>query len=284
MKREKCYLCGSDNYKVIHNGVRDCESIDVLKCNDCGLVFLSKGIDDINGFYENSGMRNGESVDINSIRRAAYRDDLRRYEFTKNMIENKNILDFGCGAGGYVQLAKQIAARVECVEPEMLMNRVLSEEGFCCYQSVEDIKKKYDIITMFHVLEHLENPVGILKMLKDCLNDNGRIIIEVPNADDALLNLYGCSPFEDFSYWSCHLFLFNFDTLKILIKMAGYKIGFMEQIQRYPLANHLYWLSRGKAGGHQEWSFLTDDELDVAYGKKLAQLGCADTIIIGIER
>ena len=48
------------------------------------------------------------------------------------------------------------------------------------------------------------------------LSDNGQIIVEVPNADDALLTLYECEPFSHFTYWSCHLFLYTAKTLQML--------------------------------------------------------------------
>ena len=79
-------------------------------------------------------------------------------------------------------------------------------------------------------------------------------------------------------------YLYSNQTLKALIEKAGLRIDFIQQIQRYPLANHLYWLSHNKPGGHQEWGMLTDYELDKAYGDKLAKLGIADTIIAVVKK
>lgn len=52
-----------------------------------------------------------------------------------------------------------------------------------------------------------------------------------------------------------NLFLYNTETLAALMKKAGYKINYIKQYQRYPLSNHLYWLSKGRPGGYQKWSF-----------------------------
>jgi hypothetical protein len=49
--------------------------------------------------------------------------------------------------------------------------------------------------------------------------------------------------------------------------------------QRYPLANHLYWLTSGKPGGHKEWSFLINPELDRSYSNVLKQINRTDTLI-----
>lgn len=64
-----------------------------------------------------------------------------------------------------------------------------------------------------------------------------------------------------------------------MLASASLRPIFIEQIQRYPLANHLYWLTHGKPGGHVNWKALTDENLDKAYGNKLARLGIADTIM-----
>ena len=57
----------------------------------------------------------------------------------------------------------------------------------------------------------------------------------------------------------------------------------MHQVQRYSLANHLYWLCNGRPGGHYEWSFLEDEELNARYGDCLAKFGIADTIVAAFE-
>ena len=137
---------------------------------------------------------------------------------------------------------------------------------------------------MWHVLEHLDDPVPVLRGLSDMLTDNGSLLIEVPNADDALISLYESDAFKDFTYWECHLYLYTTETLKRLVDMAGLKVNFITQYQRYPLSNHLYWLTKGKPGGHIVWNMIRDEALDKAYGAKLARLGIADTIIAEVGK
>lgn len=139
-----------------------------------------------------------------------------------------------------------------------------------------------DIITLWHVFEHLEDPIGILRRLQKLLAPKGIIYIEVPNAEDALLSLYDCDAFADFTYWECHLFLFNNETLRHVIERAGMKVSFQTQMQRYPLSNHLYWLTYGKPGGHMQWSFMNRDFMDKEYEKMLVGIGKADTLMAEI--
>jgi SAM-dependent methyltransferase len=153
------------------------------------------------------------------------------------------------------------------------------KHGVKIYSRIEDIDQEFDVVTMFHVLEHLSNPVKTLENIKHILSKNGKLIIEVPNSDDALYRLYESKEFAKMSYWSCHLNLFNASTLTLLAKRLGCNVDFVKQIQRYPLSNHLHWLAKGDKGGHEKWGFLDSPELHSAYEKRLASIGMCDTVI-----
>lgn len=285
----KCFLCGAEENIVIHKGVRDNPNIDVLKCCDCGLVRLSKFISNSEEYYQTSLMRKGDSeINLKEIRTTASFDDERRYKFISRMIENKTYLDFGCGAGGVLSLAKNKASNVYGVELEIAMCDALNNEGIKCYASLKQALKEQkgliDVVSLYHVLEHLENPLEYLKDIREMLSDDGRIIIEVPNADDALLSLYESDKFADFTYWESHLYLYDNRTFSSLIKKAGLKIQFLNQIQRYPLSNTMYWLAKGKPGGHKEWAMLSNERLDAEYESTLSRLGIADTIVSVVTR
>ena len=140
------------------------------------------------------------------------------------------------------------------------------------------------MITAFHVVEHLEDPRQTLRELMKKLNPQGRLVIEVPNSDEALLTLYENNNFQKFTYWSQHLFLFNFNTLTQLANQAGCSVVSVQQYQRYPLSNHLYWLSHGLPGGHKKFNFLDSDLLNQAYGNSLAAIGKCDTLIAYLEK
>lgn len=82
----------------------------------------------------------------------------------------------------------------------------------------------------------------------------------------------------DFTYWSEHVFLYNSSTLERIINRNGFTTKSNTQLQRYPLANHLYWLSEGKPGGHIKWDSFRGKHLEEAYASKLVELGIADTL------
>lgn len=121
--------------------------------------------------------------------------------------------------------------------------------------------------------------------MKRCLSPEGNIIIETPNADDALLSMYGSKAFADFTYWSPHIFLYNESTLTMILERAGLEIVSREQIQRYPLANHLRWLAKGlPGGGMAEYQEMNVTKLNEAYTEVLQGLGACDTLLFTAKR
>jgi len=67
-----------------------------------------------------------------------------------------------------------------------------------------------------------------------------------------------------------------------MIKKAGLKLNWIKHVQRYPLSNHLHWLSKGKPGGHKQWAFLNDQQLNQYYEQQLAALGVTDTLLVSV--
>ena len=280
-----CYLCKSNKYRKRAGSVRDNSNIDILECSDCGLVYLSSLNHIHDGHYEESGMHDDEAPDINNWLKETELDDRRRYNFIKEKIANKNVLDFGCGVGGFLGMATQSARKVSGIELEKALQPSFQERKLNVFSNLNEAKshgEKYDIITAFHVVEHLQNPKKILKDLALLLSENGEIIVEVPNSNDVLLTLYENEPFQNFTYWSKHLFLFNKTTITELIKQAGLKLNWVKHVQRYPLSNHLYWLAKGKPGGHFVWDLINNDKLDKEYENQLSDIGRTDTLILGV--
>lgn len=279
----KCNLCNSQNHKKRKGTVRDNKNLEIFECCDCGLVFLSEDEHINESFYENSNMH--QSFDFYKWRNETLVDDTRRFEFLKTSMTNKKVLDFGSGNGGFLKLTKNISKKVLGVELEKAIIPFYKEENISLENNLDNINEKFDIITSFHVIEHIKEPLKILDKLKNLLEDNGRLIIEVPNANDALLTIYENEAFSNFTYWSCHLYLYTHHTLNLLAKQAGFEVEFIKHIQRYPLSNHLYWLSKNKPGGHEKWgNFFDSKELNSAYENQLASLGATDTIIACLKK
>ena len=288
-KQRKCYLCGSTEFNTRPGSVRDNRKLEIVECASCGLVFLSSFDHIKENFYESSDMHGENKPDVETWLKETVWDDERRFQYLKSVLPNRRFLDFGCGAGGFLLKVRDLAATAHGVESERRLKNHFQNHDLTVFQDLSDIPNDirgggYDIITMFHVLEHITDPKAILGELSEMMADDGQIVVEVPNADDALLTLYNNGPFSHFTYWSCHLFFYTEQTLKMLFSQINLKINYMQQVQRYPLANHLYWLANGKPGGHRKWHFLDSLELHAAYEKQLAAIGKCDTIVASVSR
>lgn len=205
-------------------------------------------------------------------------DDERRFTELNGICAKKDILEFGCGNGGFLRRMRNVASSVTGIE---LMDEAIGKiekEGIKVYKSLDEVERKYDVVCMFMVIEHLNNPDGILKKIYNVLKQGGLIICETPNAEDALISKYKCKDFEDFTYWSEHVFLYTSNTLEKMLTRNGFQTEWNTQIQRYSLANHLYWLAKGKPGGHVKWTEFNGRKSNAEYAEKLAMVGIADTL------
>tara|TARA_B100000242_G_scaffold67424_2_gene41930 strand:+ start:103 stop:969 length:867 start_codon:yes stop_codon:yes gene_type:complete len=206
-------------------------------------------------------------------------DDSRRYNDFKSIIKNKKILDFGCGLGGFIKLAKKKSKVCHGLEINKSINKKL-QKNLKIFTEINEINTKYDVITMFHVLEHLEDPIKQLKNLRKKLNNKGKIIIEVPSSKDVLFNI---PEFKNFSLWSEHLMLHTKSSLRKIIRASNFKVERIYNYQRYSLDNHLGWFLNRKPGGMNIYNNKKYKKLFEIYNKFLIQKNCSDTIIAIIK-
>jgi len=283
---KKCYLCGKKEFEHVQGKVRDLPTMPILRCRRCGLVFLANFYHIDDKFYEESRMLEKEPMGYwkNYLKKCSL-DDTRRAAWVKARVPIKSLLDFGCGAGGFLVKIKSFVKKCSGIEKDNRMRAIIERRlKIKVYADINEVDERFDFITLFHVLEHFKEPKDILIKLSKLLNKGGKIIIEVPNSNDALLSLYKNKKFSEFTYWKCHLYSFNISNLKRLIKAAGFSLNSISQIQRYPLSNHLYWLSKGKPGGHEIWGFIDSQELKDAYESQLAKIEACDTLIALAEK
>jgi 2-polyprenyl-3-methyl-5-hydroxy-6-metoxy-1,4-benzoquinol methylase len=95
---------------------------------------------------------------------------------------NKNILDIGAGTGDFLDFAEKQGWRIKGIEPNKKAREKALKKGIKLYNSLEDIEnQKFDIITLWHTLEHLPDLNNQINRLSSLLEENGTIIIAVPN-------------------------------------------------------------------------------------------------------
>jgi len=271
----------SHNFNEIRGSLRDLPDVGVQRCVDCGLTVHQSDVSS-HVAYESGSMHNWAKSwgEINP----PLEDLERRAIAIRRLIgdgPNQNYLDFGCGTGSMVSEMRKTNSRAFGYDPDgdAIMPDLLKINA--AVTSVELLPSEpFRVLSLFHVIEHVYEIPGFLASLKPLLSETGYLLIETPNALDALITHYECDEFLDFTFWSHHPNLCTNKFLEEALEEAGYVVIDSSQVQRYGLNNHLHWLSEGKSGGHQIWSqFVTDSASDL-YGLGLIEKGIGDTIWI----
>lgn len=250
-----CYLCGKNNFSVIRTKVRYSIPRKVFKCRYCGLVFLDPQRKSLKDFY-NKDYRKLYTPVLNKACSSEeifniylpYQNE-RIMRFRRLLNKKSRVLEIGCSAGHFLYAMKKHVK--ECVGIEVNVENADFARKKCKVKifshPLEDTglpKEYFDAIFLFETLEHLEDPLGMLRVAAEYLKPSGHICIQVPNVNDALLSTYKIKGYADFYYREPHLFYFSPLTIRSLAYKAGYK-GKIIMSQEYNLANHIHWKITG---------------------------------------
>ena len=170
------------------------------------------------------------------------------------------------------------------VEPSGVFAEYVSGRGIRCFATIEEFLTDrvaadgFDLILHYYVMEHIADPVGFLKTQLGLLKPGGRIIFEVPNANDALTKLYEIPAYERFIWVVSHRWYFTEKSLAATIAKAGGR-GEIRLDQRYDLSNHIVWARDGKPGGMGRFTKVLGQDVEDLYRKALIRAGFGDTLI-----
>ena len=261
--------------------VRDAPEVGLLSCDSCQVIVHDKDLSHLVN-YEESSMWDyfGNSTDTMESPKS---DLVRRAKALKTLkvsTEKLRLIDVGCSDGTMLgELASDFY--VFGVEPEKKRLQETQSKGFKCWQTATEAVSNgelFDVVTMFHVIEHVYDAHTFLREIKQLIKPNGLLVIETPNANDVLLTRYFSSAFAGFTFWSHHPILYSHVALESLVKNAGFQIIENQGVQRYSLDNHLFWLANSKPGGHEIWKELYSQETLESYDRDLIENKVNDTL------
>lgn len=275
----KCYLCESTKAEIVESGIRYDPTGEVWKCQTCGLVFLwpiptEKELSD---YYSSQYRKDSGNKSVNE------RFEKNRWEAEERVkrldLSNiHSILEIGSGSGAFLQVVRGAnTVFLEGIEPDEGSRKWINENlNIPIYQSIWNVLgKKYDLIVMFHVLEHLREPIKFLISLRNILNPDGKIVIEVPNVRDIMLYL---RPYRKaYFFQKSHLYYFNKDTLSQICEKAGFS-SIITGIQRYNLGSCFRWNLYGKNRGDGNYKDLRQSWVSRIYAGLLTWLDRSDTL------
>ena len=106
-------------------------------------------------------------------------------ESIKNFVNKTNpkILDFGCGSGKLVDRFQNQGIEINGFEPSKGALNLTHRNKLPVYNFVKAVPGGYDLIMLWHSLEHIDQPFEAIKKIKQFLSKDGKILIAVPNGD-----------------------------------------------------------------------------------------------------
>ena len=228
MEKGSCVLCSEETEARVYIRTNSGgDPFSYLKCQGCGLVFLSPRPDgkEIPRFY--SPDYYGESPrkfrsGLEAARLFFAWNRMRRVQ--KFFPSPGRALDIGCGQGAFLQLLKRKGW--ECHGTELTEESASRAFQLGISVSVGEIDKNrfpphsFDLITLWHVLEHLSDPLNTLKTVKRLLKKGGILAISTPNIDSLQAEVgrdqwFHLDPPR-------HLFLYSPRTLDQMIRSLGF--------------------------------------------------------------
>lgn len=279
----ECPLCNCIDYEVRKQGVRFAEDVDVCKCQSCSLEYLWPQPDNehLNEFYTHEYRTvYGDPTPAERHVADTIEANQRIKRLSPNLDKKMRVLEIGSGSCAFIQNLSPLVDDVIGVEMDDTSREwFTSTSSIKVFHKLEDVPNNngFDLIVLFHVLEHLSNPVKFLKELAERLNLGGSIVIEVPNVDDALLSLYKIEEFSEFYFSIAHLTYFNPKSLSFCANKAGL-IGKINGIQRYDISNHINWALNRKPGGQGKFSLTVSEDTNHSYLEDLVSAGQTDTL------
>ncbi|NKB45751.1 MAG: methyltransferase domain-containing protein [Alphaproteobacteria bacterium] len=222
-----CPLCAGSDLIHVGNKDRNGAPLKTDLCRNCGHVFTNPQPTEaeLNRFYSNEYRSSYKGV-LTPKPKHVYRAGLRaleRYVRLQPYLEPRaQVLDVGAGGGEFTYLMTRAGHTVRGIEPnrgyaEFAQSEYAVDIEVGTVSEAIDHDECWDVITLHHVLEHLANPVSVLRKLAQGLADKGVVIVEVPNVE---ARYHG--PQRRFHF--AHLHTFSCEGLTLAASKAGLEV------------------------------------------------------------
>ena len=237
----ECFICGNSSFssfiKCTDHTVSK-EDFSIVQCDNCGFKFTNPRPDEeeLGKYYQSEEYISHSNTNKGLINKIYH--FVRKYTLSKklrliNSLSDVNphtsrvlgigvgvnkILDIGCGTGEFLHTCKQNGWDAYGIEPdEKARNSAIENYGLNVKRE-DEIKflknNSFNIITLWHVLEHISKINELSGELKRLLKEDGRLIVAVPNCNSLDAKIYG-------KYWAAydvprHLYHFTPENIKHL--------------------------------------------------------------------
>lgn len=232
METVACNLCGSENSKPLLR----VKGWNIVQCSQCGLGYLNPRPDEeeLNSLYEEEYFSRhvSDRPDLYLVDEAGIQERIAMQRARVAQIERLTqgskgkLLDVGCATGFFLACARARGWGVQGLEisecaAEYARDRLQLDVWDGTPDDLTLPERLFDVITLYHTLEHLPDPLGSLKAIRQSLRKGGWLVIELPNFGS--FDAKWCQ-----SKWQglCvpyHLYHFSSATITRMVTEAGFQ-------------------------------------------------------------
>ena len=203
-----CYQCGEENDEYLLTGEEDLTGkegkFQYVTCQSCGLSYQNPRIhaDQIKEFYDSEYIAHRKKKDW-GILTPLYENAMNKHDRDKEKLvsrfvdlnQGSKVLDVGCAVGTFLlHLQKKHQCQISGVDfKEDLTYPGFDKIDFHCgllYEQEGLEENSFDVVTMWHFLEHCYNPPESLKKAAKIVKPGGKVIIEVPRLDSLSYKIF----------------------------------------------------------------------------------------------
>ncbi|MGB8193066.1 MAG: class I SAM-dependent methyltransferase [Chitinophagaceae bacterium] len=231
-----CPLCDSADIRVAltaRDHTVSKEEFEIWECGNCTARFTQSipESDSIGVYYKSENYISHSNTNQGLVNKLYHRvrritlEQKRKLVQKVTGLQNGNLLDVGAGTGLFVDAMRKAGWKVTGLEPDEAA-RSRAREMKILLNDAKDLFQlsagSFDAITLWHVLEHVHDLHGYLEQMKLLLQQDGKLIIAVPNYTSADASAYG-------QYWAAydvprHLYHFSPASMKSLLKQHGFQM------------------------------------------------------------
>ena len=258
-----CALCGSSERDVLYAGpIRTgrfgevtADPRTVWRCLGCGAGRLAaEAVDYATDEYRTLVDGGGTAEDYHRLHDAEQADKLGR--LGTDGLRGKVLMDVGCGAGSFLDLARGFCETTIGIEPSSTLRAAAAAKGHVTFDLCHDVGREWrgrvDLAVCFSVVEHVDDPLALLREIAALLRPGGELLLSTPNRDDFLLALLPAE-YGSFFYRRVHLWYFDAASLAGLLVRAGLRDPAVTHHHRFDLSNAALWLRDKRPTGVGKW-------------------------------
>jgi SAM-dependent methyltransferase len=221
----QCNLCGSTEFDVLYKIGRGNKPLNTVICKKCGLVWCHPFPIDPYDYYQKDyrvQYKGAITPKKKHIVRAA-RAALDRFNLLKHLLKPRwRVLEVGSGGGEFLYLLKKLGCDAIGIEPnegyaEYAKNEYQLNIKTDFLRNTQFEENSFEMVLLWHVFEHLDNPADTLKKIHSFLATDGLLVIGVPNVETTCQSPYNV-------FHTAHLYNFNQSTLSRMAELAGFTV------------------------------------------------------------